>query len=815
MDFLRQLFGPGDFMPHGYCYMWNPGLVWLNVISDSLIAIAYFTIPVGLLWFVRKRRDLPFGFIFVLFGTFIVACGLTHVMEVWNLWHADYWLAGGLKAITAAASVATALMLTRLLPQALGLRSVADWSAANAALEREIQGRQELEASLRKSAATFREQSELLELIHDAIFVRNLKNEIVFWNQAAERLYGWSKIEAEGRTTHFLLATQFPYELPLIEATLLKTGHWEGELQHRTRDGRKVVVSSRWALRTGENGEPIGVLESNRDLTKLKTEERRFENLLEAAPDAIVIVNKIGIIQIVNAQTERIFGYARGELVGMPVEILVPQSVHGKHAVHREAYSHTPQPRSMGAELNLQVRRKDGSEFPVEISLSPIETADGTLISSAVRDVTERKQFELKLRETEQRFRVLVEGIKDYAIVGLDPQGLISTWNPGAERIKGYAAAEILGKHFSCFYSPSDVVEGMPGELLRRAAENGFVEQEGWRMRKDGSKFWGDVTITALRDEAGKLIGFAKITRDVTERRALEQDLRNANEFLEHRVSERTSDLGTANSQLRHRQDEITILNVSLEQRVVERTAELVRSNQELESFSYSVSHDLRTPLRHIDGFTRILKEEFAGELTEEGRHFLDRILHATTHMGHLIDDLLNLARIGRKEINRQDVRMGDLVKQSVADLHNDTERKIEWRIESLPVLNCDPGLMRLVFTNLLSNASKFTQTCPVALIEVGSLVTNGETTLFVRDNGVGFDPQYADKLFGVFQRLHRQEEFAGTGIGLATVQRIIHRHGGRIWAESALDRGATFYLTLGPPVHSASPVETVESDHA
>jgi light-regulated signal transduction histidine kinase (bacteriophytochrome) len=202
-------------------------------------------------------------------------------------------------------------------------------------------------------------------------------------------------------------------------------------------------------------------------------------------------------------------------------------------------------------------------------------------------------------------------------------------------------------------------------------------------------------------------------------------------------------------------------------------------------------------------------------ELPQEAHRYLERILTSATHMGHLIDDLLNLARIGRKEISRRDVAMSDLARQSLQDLHDETERVIEWRIESLPVLNCDPGLIRLVFTNLLSNASKFTQTRPAGIIEVGSFLKDGATTLFVRDTGVGFDPQYADKLFGVFQRLHRQEEFAGTGIGLATVQRIIHRHGGRIWAESALDRGATFYFTLGPQAHSPKLTETVESDHA
>ena len=222
--------------------------------------------------------------------------------------------------------------------------------------------------------------------------------------------------------------------------------------------------------------------------------------------------------------------------------------------------------------------------------------------------------------------------------------------------------------------------------------------------------------------------------------------------------------------------------------------------NRELESFSYSVSHDLRSPLRHVDGFARILKEEHSSKMAPEAMVYVDRILTAATRMGQLIDDLLNLAKIGRLELRRERAQIAGLVKQAIAELPPETkERNIEWWVEPLPELNCDARLLKLIFTNLLSNAVKFTRNQANAVIEVGSRVANGRPVIFVRDNGVGFDMQYADKLFGVFQRLHRQEDFEGTGVGLATVQRIVRRHGGEIWAESRVNSGTTFFFTLGP----------------
>jgi light-regulated signal transduction histidine kinase (bacteriophytochrome) len=220
-----------------------------------------------------------------------------------------------------------------------------------------------------------------------------------------------------------------------------------------------------------------------------------------------------------------------------------------------------------------------------------------------------------------------------------------------------------------------------------------------------------------------------------------------------------------------------------------------------LESFTYSVSHDLRAPLRHISGFSKILAEEYGPRLDAGAQRYLERIQEGTRQMGLLVDDLLNLARVGRQELRLQATGLNSLLDEVLADLKSETDgRQVEWKIDRLPFADCDPALMKQVLANLLSNTLKFTRPREKAMISVTSAANDGETVITVRDNGVGFSMNYADKLFGVFQRLHRPEDFEGTGVGLATVQRIIHKHGGRVWAEAELDKGAAFFFTLGPP---------------
>jgi len=491
---------------------------------------------------------------------------------------------------------------------------------------------------------------------------------------------------------------------------------------------------------------------------------------------------------------------------------------------------------------------------------------------------------------TSGQLRLMVEQVKDYAIFMLDPQGRITTWNIGAERLKGYRAAEIIGKHFSIFYTKEDLQAEMPKRELEIARTAGSVTQEGWRLRRDGSRFWASVTTTALHDSSGALAGFGKITRDTTERRSADEAMmksRNMYERLfesapdsvvvidshgvirkvnqqaealfgymrEEMIGKRVEMLMPERYQKRHRVHRrnyfadprarkmgiglelygrsrdgreipvdimlnpmetsegvwafAVIRDITLQKQSDAKIAELndalrrqvdalAATNRELEAFSYSVSHDLRAPLRHIIGFVDLLNSRDLDALDEKSMHYLEVITQSAQRMGDLIDDLLSFSRMGRADMMRTRVDFGQLVQDIVKELSEDTkDREIQWEIASLPAVEGDAAMLRQVMVNLITNAIKFTRPRPVAKIEIGALDQPDETLLYVKDNGVGFDIKYASKLFSLFQRLHSAEEFEGTGVGLANVQRIILRHGGRVWAEGSLDGGATFWFSL------------------
>jgi len=384
-----------------------------------------------------------------------------------------------------------------------------------------------------------------------------------------------------------------------------------------------------------------------------------------------------------------------------------------------------------------------------------------TLISG-IAEATRRAQA----RENQamaERDRFFTLSLDLLCVAGFD--GYFKRLNPIWERVTGWTTEELLSKPFLEFVHPEDR-EATILEVQNQQRGEAVLSFKNRYQCKDGSYRWLSWKSIPVEEES-LMYGTA---RDITESRKEEEKTERLN-----------AELGR-------------------------RTAELEVSNKELEAFTYSVSHDLRAPLRHIDGFSKLLMDAHSSELTEEARDYVATIRESTKEMSQLVDDLLNLARIGRRELSLQVTGLKTLVEEVVSNLKaRSASRAMEWKVQPLPFVECDPSLMKQVLINLLSNAVKFSRQRELAVIEVGSFQQDNQPVIFVRDNGVGFDMKYVDKLFAVFQRLHRQEDFEGTGIGLAIVHRIIQKHGGRVWAEGELNKGAVFYFTLGSPAKTDS----------
>ena len=735
--------------------------------------------------------------------------------------------------------------------------------------------------------------------------------------------------------------------------------------------------------------------------------------LLESLAEGVVIIDNSGTILLVNSSAEKMFGYPKEDFIGKPHDILIPERFHKVHKEHEADYFEAPRIRPMGQLLELAGRRRDGSEFPVEISLGFIETVNGVLVMALVSDMTLRKQFEQRLRESEELFHIQMECVKDHAVFMLDAQGNVLNWNAGAERLMGYREEEIIGQHFSCFYPEQERHAGKPAEELDKAATGGRSEDEGWRLRKDGSRFWADVIITAIRDENGNLRGFSKVTRDISERKKAEDALRfsedryralfrdnpvmivtldadwtmltvnpscatqlgytteelegqsvlmlfheddraavaeqlrmcllnpdqvyhwqfrkihrdgsllwveetaqaihdqngslnllvvcqditerkraedvlrkSESKFLkafhaapalvaittleegrfidvnqaclrilgfqrEEMIGRTSLELGIWNSQedrdriirTLEEQGEIRDLEVTFRGKTGElftglfsadfidldgdrymlshlnditerkrmeeeieklntdlaaRAAELEVANRELEAFNYTVAHDLRKPLTVANGYCQALQELCGGLLDEECQGYLQEVYDGTWRMNRLIDALLNFSRLTHVEPQRETVNLSAMAQEVAAELRlAEPQHRVGFRTSDGITAYGDPALLRVVLDNLIGNAWKYTSKREKALIEFGETKIDGEPVLFVRDNGVGFARADADRLFLPFQRLCGAKEYRGFGIGLATVERIIRRHGGRVWADGEPEKGATFFFTL------------------
>jgi len=483
--------------------------------------------------------------------------------------------------------------------------------------------------------------------------------------------------------------------------------------------------------------------------------------IIDQVPGPLIATDLEGTITSWNRGAEIAFGYTADEAIGRSGALIYPDSPVSQ----REELVRGPLLGRGTHEVDVVLRRKSGEEFPGHLSMSLVRDPDGKPVGMVGHtfDLTQRVRVEEELRQERDRFESLFE-TAPLARLTLDRGGRVGMWNAAAEALFGWTAEEAIGQVLLAIpEAERERVLTVLGENLMGGTLSNI---ELTLQRKDGTPIDVALWSTPVRGSGGEVTGITAIVADIRARRLAEEEARR--------------------------------LTDELEKQVAERTAELSAANEELQAFAYSVSHDLRAPLRGIDGWSVALLEDCWAQLGEQGQGYLQRVRQEAARMGELIDNLLLLSRVTRSEMQRTGVDMSALASKVLERLRSsDPDRQVEVAVEPGLVADGDPKLLEIALTNLIGNAWKFTSKHSSARIQFGAIGANGERAYYVRDDGVGFDMANAQRLFSPFHRMHRVSEYPGTGIGLATVQRVVHRHGGRVWAEAAVGQGATFYFTL------------------
>jgi PAS domain S-box-containing protein len=616
------------------------------------------------------------------------------------------------------------------------------------------------------------------------VVVVDAQGKLIQMNEAARGI--WAASPTAGRpvmqqTASFHAyepATGRPLAIPEMPVARALRGERVQDFEYISR--REVDDSERWLqasavpLRDAE-GKVSGAVAVFSDVTaerrlvrELATSEEQLRTLYQALACGVLVRDLEGRIIQANRVAEEIIGISAAQMLGRTTQSLWEARGEDGAALSENERGNMLRLAVAGRRpvrnLARRITRPDGEHRWLQIDTVPVLSPEGELVQvvSSFIDITDRKQAE----EARARLAAILEATPDYVSI-LDADGRRIYVNR--------AGRAMLGRGFDEDVSDMTIYDNRPqwardvirNEAIPAALRDGFWAGETALLSLDGREIPISAVLLAHRGPDGEVEYFSIIGRDITE--------------------------------LKRAEHEIQELNAALEQRVVERTAQLEAANRELEAFSYSVAHDLRAPLRAMDGFSRILLEEYAADLGADVQRYLRLVRENAQQMGHLVDDLLSFSRLSRQPLTKERVAPDDVVRQVLADLRHEQEgRRVEIAVDQLPPCLADASLLREVWVNFLANALKFTRSRELATIHVGARQQDGECVYFVRDNGVGFDIRYADKLFGVFQRLHRAEDYEGTGVGLAIVQRIVHRHGGRVWAESEVNHGTTFYFTLG-----------------